>query len=222
MPRKPNTSGEHYNDPFPTRLRSLIDERGVTQETIATVLGVKNRQSVTGYIDGNTLPTIDKVLALSKFFNVSTDYMLGVTDVKGYGCEYRAICDFTGLSETAVNILHDSSVYGKTYANFLPRLVDALCRYAPGESLLCEYISDDIARAADVSYKAESLNLPDGVDAADMAAFFISRASTIVSDAAQDILESMVTETLSVYKTRGKLPGTKVQLSLEDWEDYDG
>lgn len=103
MPRKPNTTKDGYNDPFPTALRNLMNERKVTQDTIAQVLGLKNRQSVTGYVDGSTLPTIDKVVALAKFFSVSADYLLGLSTIKTVDTSRRAVCDYLGVSEAAIN-----------------------------------------------------------------------------------------------------------------------
>lgn len=105
MPRKPNTTGEHYNDPFPTRLRELIKDNNTTQEDLTAVLNVKTRQSVTGYIDGSTLPTIDKVVALADFFNVSVDYLLGRTGPKTADPNLRFVCEYTGLTEQAINKL---------------------------------------------------------------------------------------------------------------------
>lgn len=106
MPRKPNTTGSRYYDPFPSRLRDLIRERDVRQEDLITALGVSTRQSVTGYTDGSTLPTPDKIVALANFFCVSTDYLLGVTDSRSTDTELRAICDYTGLTDAAVEALH--------------------------------------------------------------------------------------------------------------------
>lgn len=106
MPRKPNTTGTRYNDPFPTRLRELVREREMIQEDLKDVLGVSTRQSVTGYIDGSTLPTPDKIVAVANFFGVTTDYLLGVTDSRSIDTELRTICDYTGLSDAAVARLH--------------------------------------------------------------------------------------------------------------------
>ena len=106
MPRKPNISGDHYNDPFPTRLRELMESRGTRQEDLTDVLGVKSRQSVTGYTDGGTVPTSDKLIALAKYFNVSVDYLIGLTDVAKPDTDLQAVCDYTGLSEEAVEGLH--------------------------------------------------------------------------------------------------------------------
>lgn len=99
MPRKPNTTAKRYNDPFPTALRRLMAERKTTQDVLAQVLGVKNRQSVTGYINGNTLPNSDKIVALAEFFGVSADYLLGLSDIKTDNTELIGVCEHTGLSD---------------------------------------------------------------------------------------------------------------------------
>ena len=54
MPRKPNTTKDHYYDPFPKKLRKLVEAGNLIQDDLTEVLGVKSRQSVTGYLDGST------------------------------------------------------------------------------------------------------------------------------------------------------------------------
>ena len=105
MPRKPNRSGDHYNDPFPTHLRELIDEQNQKQDDLTEVLGVKSRQSVTGYIDGSTFPTADKIAAIAKAYHVSADWLLGLSDVRSPDADMQAACQFTGLSEYAICVL---------------------------------------------------------------------------------------------------------------------
>ena len=107
MPRKPNKTGDRYNDIFPTKLRLLMETNGTKQEDLVSVLGVKARQSVTGYIDGSTVPSIDKVVSLANYFDVTTDYLLTDTTVKNYDTELRAVCDYTGLSESSIEQIKD-------------------------------------------------------------------------------------------------------------------
>lgn len=109
MPRKPNTGGDHYYDPFPSRLRRLMRERNVRQAELSDVLGLGSRQAVAKYTDGSSSPTGDKLVALSKYFGVSTDYLLGLTENRTPNVEKRAISDYTGLNENAVETLHKYS-----------------------------------------------------------------------------------------------------------------
>jgi len=124
MPRKPNMTNLHYNDPFPTRLRELMDENKVNQVSMTKVLSLKNRQSVTGYIDGSTSPALDKVVAVAKYFNVSADYLLGLSDVKTSKTDIKSICEETGLSERAVFRLYDQKPHRNHVS--LASLVDFL------------------------------------------------------------------------------------------------
>lgn len=105
MPRKPNRNKNHYNDPFPTRLRQLIDERELKQDDIKGVLGVEARQSVTGYTDGSTAPTADKITAIAKAYNVSADWLLGLTNIRHQSATMQDIERYTGLSPESVELL---------------------------------------------------------------------------------------------------------------------
>lgn len=104
MPRKPNKSGDHYNDPFPARLRALFDENNLKQDDLTNVLGVSSRQSVTGYLDGSTAPTAEKITAIAQRFGVSSDWLLGLSDVRSPESDVQAVCCFTGLSESAIRV----------------------------------------------------------------------------------------------------------------------
>ena len=105
MPRKPKTDGDHYYDPFPSRLRFLMVQRGVKQADLVPVLGFRNRQSVTGYITGKTVPTSEKIVALSQYFHVSADYLLGLSDSPSTVLKERAVLDYTGLSHSALQMI---------------------------------------------------------------------------------------------------------------------
>ena len=105
MPRKPNTTKDHYHDPFPCALRELVDARNMTQEQLTEVLGVKSRQSVTGYLDGSTAPTAEKIAAVARFFGVSSDWLLGLSAEKSPDADLRATCLYTGLNGDVVELI---------------------------------------------------------------------------------------------------------------------
>ena len=60
---------------FAEKILNLRTEYGYSQETLAEKLNV-SRQAVSKWESGATLPETDKVIALSDFFGVSTDYLL--------------------------------------------------------------------------------------------------------------------------------------------------
>lgn len=102
MPRKLNTSSDHFHDPFPSVLRKLKDEHGTTQEQLAAVLGLAARQSVTGYTDGSTSPTPEKIVAVAKYYGVTADYLLGLSDNPSVDPHIQSACKVTGLSLEAI------------------------------------------------------------------------------------------------------------------------
>lgn len=86
---------------FHERFRQLKEEAGKTQLQIANDLGIK-QQTVSYYANGRE-PDYDTLITIAKYFGVSLDYLLGVSDCKKP--ENEDFCEKTGLSERAVNIL---------------------------------------------------------------------------------------------------------------------
>lgn len=63
------------------RLKELRKEKGVKQIDVALFLGMSN-SGYAGYEQGVRRLPIESLLLLSSYYNVSTDYLLGVTDVR--------------------------------------------------------------------------------------------------------------------------------------------
>lgn len=64
---------------FSQRLKELRTENNLTQAQLATKLGIR-QQSYTRYESGAGEPSLDTLIAIAKIFNVSVDYLLGLTD----------------------------------------------------------------------------------------------------------------------------------------------
>lgn len=61
------------------RLKELLDEEKITVNRLATDLKISN--SVVYYwVQGKTTPNADYIIALVEYFNVSSDYLLGIND----------------------------------------------------------------------------------------------------------------------------------------------
>lgn len=60
------------------RLRTIRERKGLTQEQVAEKLGVEIG-TLSGYERGYRRPDADKIVQLSKIYNVSSDYILGIT-----------------------------------------------------------------------------------------------------------------------------------------------
>lgn len=86
------------------KLEDLIFYRGETHEKLASFLGV-DRTTVTNYVRGKREISLENLVAIARHYNVSTDYILGLTDIEDASVEKREVCNYLGLSEKAVNCL---------------------------------------------------------------------------------------------------------------------
>ena len=66
---------------FPQRLKELRIEKGDTQKVIASYLGI-TFFAYQKYEYGSREPSFDMLINLCKYFDVSADYLLGLSDIK--------------------------------------------------------------------------------------------------------------------------------------------
>lgn len=63
------------------RMRQCRIDAGMKQSVAAKLSGI-SQQAISFYELGKRIPHADAVIALAKTYDVSTDYLLGVTDVR--------------------------------------------------------------------------------------------------------------------------------------------
>lgn len=68
------------------RIRLLRMEKGISQIQLADALGV-TKQSISNWENDNIQPSIEMLVKLSKFFDVSTDYLLGLDEKRSLNIE---------------------------------------------------------------------------------------------------------------------------------------
>lgn len=64
-----------------SRIKQLREKRGLIQEILAAELGI-TQQMLSKYEKDVTLIKVDILKKIAAYFNVTTDYLLGVLDVK--------------------------------------------------------------------------------------------------------------------------------------------
>lgn len=73
------TSVIRMNLNFGERIRNLREDRDLTQNELGAQVNMTQRKI--SYIErGKYEPSIDDIVSLCKFFNVSSDYLLGLND----------------------------------------------------------------------------------------------------------------------------------------------
>lgn len=90
---------------FSKRLKKLRLSKGLSQKELADMLNI-GRTTVCGYEQGKIVPKQDGLLELSKIFNVSTDYLTGVSNNPKPIND--SISDVSYLLKTIHNVLLDN------------------------------------------------------------------------------------------------------------------
>ena len=98
------SSETNKNALFPYQLRELRKKAGVSQDKMAQSLGV-SKSTLGLYETGDTLPDARTLRDIAAFFNVSTDYLVGVSSIPSTNNDTRDICEKTGLSEHTISRL---------------------------------------------------------------------------------------------------------------------
>lgn len=108
-------------DAFSSRLKELRDASGLNQEQLAKELGV-SRGSISFYENGDRIPDIEFLFQMSKFFDVSADWLLGLSKAKNSNIDVQALCSKTGLSEeiSAYLLQNHGNMQTVTFARFAP------------------------------------------------------------------------------------------------------
>ncbi len=64
---------------FHERIRELRIEKGLSQGDVAKQLGI-TRSAYANYEQGTREPSLDCLVSICKFFDVTADYLLGLSD----------------------------------------------------------------------------------------------------------------------------------------------
>lgn len=92
------------------RLAEARTRAGLMQKEVAKHLGVKD--NVISYFEnGDRLPSVEQYKELSKLFNVSADYLLGISEAKTNDKDLQFVCDYTGLSADSIEKIREYCVF---------------------------------------------------------------------------------------------------------------
>lgn len=127
---------------FGERLDDLYRSRGITQSQLAEETGI-NQSAISEYINGKNggtgsrAPDCASIIALSKYFSVSTDYLLGLTTTKSINEDVQAVCQVTGLRED--NIYDLMGLNDLVEAPYLREMVNEFLSYAVDDCAIVTY-----------------------------------------------------------------------------------
>lgn len=87
---------------FKTRLKELRGNKNQTET--AKEMGI-SRSALSYYEAGERTPDINVLCTIAKYYNVTADYLLGLSDIPKPDIDSSAICDKLGLNQCAINNL---------------------------------------------------------------------------------------------------------------------
>ena len=85
----------------PLKGKEVLEEKQMNQEELANRVGRK-REEITMFEKGSRTIDIYTLKDIAQVFNVSTDYLLGLTNFESAETENRSINELTGLSDEAI------------------------------------------------------------------------------------------------------------------------
>lgn len=86
------------------KISDLLAEQGKMQKGLAEELDVLPNV-ISYFCKGTRTPNTEQLIKISCFFNVSADYLLGLSEVRSYDADLISVCQYTGLNEEAVAAL---------------------------------------------------------------------------------------------------------------------
>lgn len=93
---------------FNTRLKELRLSKGDTQASLAQKMGVSSR-TIASYEQGINEPSMETLINLSNYFNVTTDYLIGRSECKTI--DMQKLYDEIGLSENSIGLLKSMTIF---------------------------------------------------------------------------------------------------------------
>ena len=111
---------------FASRLTDLREDRHMSKKQLAALLNV-SPSVISQYESEKCMPGFDILISISKEFNVSTDYLLGLTESKNMSltAEYTSGVSFKTLLEKCDTIPYE-------YRDTLLSIIDSLRKKGSG------------------------------------------------------------------------------------------
>lgn len=179
----------NINEEFGSRLREIVEKRkketGQNLRAVAKDLDV-SLGVLSDWQNGNKTPRGDSIAKLAKYFDVSADYLLGLTDAQTVDTDLRAVADYTGLTENAILALKDPEMfecYDRGQKKILSDMIsNETCLHHVVNSVYfyLKATEEQVHRAEELSRENEGLDLRDA-DSSDME-LCLFRASRAIED----------------------------------------
>lgn len=132
------------------RLRNLINAVPARQN-IADDIGC-DVSLITKHYNGQRAVTMEYLVKYANYFGVSTDYLLGLTEVATTDTDLKTVCDYTGLNEEAIESIRtiksnfcNELLENKQNNEYFRALIETGISKSYNENVFSDVIDDFIA-----------------------------------------------------------------------------
>lgn len=87
------------------RIKDLREKNGMSQEELAKILQAPNRETVARWEIGSRDVKREYIIKIAETFNVTSDYLLGLSNAQSLDADIQTACKVTGLSEPTIKEL---------------------------------------------------------------------------------------------------------------------
>lgn len=87
------------------RINTALATKDIKQKDLARTIGVTDN-TISYYVSGARTPNTEQIVKMAQYLGVSTDYLLGTSEVASNDPNIQMISKYTGLSDKSINALH--------------------------------------------------------------------------------------------------------------------
>lgn len=166
------------------RIGLLLSERKIKQKDLAEHLGITDN-TISYFCSGKRMPNTTQIKEIAQFFNVSADYLLGISSAATADKDIQFIGDYLNLSAGAIENLHSIWFQNTRPINFMlesaypfTEICEGLLRYEQANKELNTLIERS-SQLTEGDIEAELMRLSDN---SDLARYKLQQAFDILVD----------------------------------------
>lgn len=194
---------------FGYKLRKLRNEKGISQQTLSNELQI-SKAALSYYENGQRVPDIDTLKKVAVFFNVSSDYLLGLSDISSNDKDLKEVCSYTGLNEKVIMNIKKSEIKKATNEECRISLPLKYCQ----EISLQDFIAPSLSEIINTFFSDNIEQSNEWVDLFSLIIYYCYYAQSGDIIALKLIISDFFNETFTSYR-KSEEPAT-----IAMWHDY--